>query len=84
VGAQSIYVCAQIAGQQPEMSVSYVSFLTACGNLLGSAWHGSSGEAGVGLGWLQARKGVDGACAGAGAGAGACMCVAPPWGLCTA
>ena len=81
MGAQSIYVCAQIAGQQPEMSVSYVSFLTACGNLLGSAWHGSSGEAGVGLGWFAGRKGV-------------VLVLVPvlvhacvwllPWGLCTA
>lgn len=34
--------------QSPKMSVSYV-LLTMCVIILGSAWHGPSGEGGVGL-----------------------------------
>ena len=40
--------------QSPKMSVSYV-LLTMCVIMLGRAWHGPSGERGVGL---MSRKGV--------------------------
>ena len=47
VGVNGIYVRAQIA-TAPKMSVSYV-LLMMCVIILGSAWHGPSGEAGVKL-----------------------------------
>lgn len=40
--------------QRPKMSVSYV-LLTMCSSTLARAWHGPSGEGGVGL---MGEKGV--------------------------
>jgi len=40
--------------QRPKMSVSY-ALLAMCVIMLGSAWHGPSGERGVGL---MSKKGV--------------------------
>jgi hypothetical protein len=47
VGVQE-YLCACSDCYSPKMSVSYV-LLTMCVIILGSARHGPSGEAGVGL-----------------------------------
>lgn len=52
VGAQSIYACAQIAEAQ---NVGQLRTLAMCVIMLGSAWHGPSGERGVGL---MSKKGV--------------------------
>ena len=46
VGGQRIYVCAQIADPQ---NVGQLCTLTMCVIMLGRAWHGPSGEAGIGL-----------------------------------